>query len=61
MGNTCNTCNCDGKGEAQPNEFSIQVRLPNLRTCLDSSIGTSIIHEKLQLVEPSWIESRERP
>jgi len=25
MGNTCNTCNCDGNGEAQPNEFTIQV------------------------------------
>ncbi|CDW71402.1 UNKNOWN [Stylonychia lemnae] len=24
MGNTCNTCNCDGKGEATPNEFTIQ-------------------------------------
>lgn len=27
MGNTCNTCNCDGKGEATPNEFTIQVSL----------------------------------
>ena len=25
MGN-CNTCNCDGKGEATPNEFNMDVR-----------------------------------
>ncbi len=27
MGNTCSTCDCDGKGDAKPNEFTINVHL----------------------------------
>ena len=31
MGNTCNTCNCDGKNEAQPNEFNVEDQFKNMK------------------------------
>ncbi len=27
MGNTCSTCDCDGKGDAKPNEFTYTVKI----------------------------------
>ena len=30
MGN-CNTCNCDGKGEAAPNEFNVEDQAKHMR------------------------------
>ncbi len=47
MGNTCKTCNCDGKGEATPNEFTIQVNIFNF---YKFKIGSSLVYEELQLV-----------
>ena len=51
MGN-CNTCNCDGKGDDQPNEFTINV--PPYYPPMTHSIGASSIHESLQLTAAEW-------
>jgi hypothetical protein len=61
MGN-CNTCNCDGKGEAQPNEFNMDVSSPLiphrllLITC--SLVGLIKTFETVQLANEFRSEPR---
>lgn len=51
MGN-CNTCNCDGKGEANPIEFNMDVTINNF---LALNIGLSKAFEDLSIANDDYL------